>query len=322
MIKESGKYFKDQINAVNDYEKTQIDLQNKQTDFAIDEIEREREYAKKDYLKEQSGAYVDWQKQSNPYGANAEKQAAVGLAGSGYSESSQVAMYNQYQQRVATAREVYMRADQNFAIAIKDAQLQNSAALAEIAFNTLKASLEAGLNGLMMKNQLLGDKISTKMAVQSHYWDKYSTTLNQINHENSMAEQVRQFNESQALERDKLKLQKDQFAWQKSQAKTSSSGGSSGTKSKKSSKKSSKTKKNNYDVKNSDGSVKTVDYPVVVANEKNTADAKAYLNELIKSGASKDKVSNEIAIALREKEITKEEAAHLRNTFTPRGVQY
>jgi hypothetical protein len=53
-----------------------------------------------------------------------------------------------------------------------------------------------------------------------------------------------------------------------------------------------------------------------------TTDAKAYLNKLISSGASKDKVSNEIALALRNGAITKQEAAKLRQTFTPRGLQY
>jgi hypothetical protein len=53
-----------------------------------------------------------------------------------------------------------------------------------------------------------------------------------------------------------------------------------------------------------------------------TASAYDYLNNLIASGASKDKVANEISLALRNGAITKEEATKLRNTFTPRGYTY
>ena len=53
-----------------------------------------------------------------------------------------------------------------------------------------------------------------------------------------------------------------------------------------------------------------------------TVSATAYLNQLIASGASKDKVSNEISLALRNGAITKAEAQKLRQTFTPRGIAY
>ena len=50
--------------------------------------------------------------------------------------------------------------------------------------------------------------------------------------------------------------------------------------------------------------------------------AAVYIEALIKSGATKDKVSNEISLALRKGELTEKEAATLRAIFTPRGVQY
>nr|DAQ64087.1 MAG TPA: hypothetical protein [Caudoviricetes sp.] len=121
MINQTDKYYQAQIDATKEYEKTQTELQQQQTDFAIEKVNQQKEQAKKDYTKEQSGAYVDWQKQSNMYGANAEQMAASGLAGTGYSESSQVSMYNTYQNRVATAREGYNNAILNYDNAIKDA---------------------------------------------------------------------------------------------------------------------------------------------------------------------------------------------------------
>ena len=103
MINNSDKYYQAQIDASKQWADKQTQLQQEQTDFAIEKIEQQKEQAKKDYTKEQSGAYVDWQKQSDQYGANAEQMAAQGLQNTGYSESSQVSMYNSYQNRVATA---------------------------------------------------------------------------------------------------------------------------------------------------------------------------------------------------------------------------
>ena len=134
MIGESDKYYQAQIDASKQWADTQSQLQQEQTDFNIEQIEQQKAQANKDYTKEQSGAYVDWQKQSNQYGLNAEQMASAGMTNTGFSESSQVSMYNTYQNRVATARESYNTAVLNYNNAIKDARIQNNAALAQIAY--------------------------------------------------------------------------------------------------------------------------------------------------------------------------------------------
>lgn len=247
MIKDSQGFFDKQIDAVEKYGETQAKNQQEQTDFAIEQIEQQKDQTKKDYLKEQSGAYTDWQKQSNQYGANAEQQAAQGMQGTGFSESSQVAMYTAYQNRVVAARETYTRAVLNYDNAIKDARLQNNSKLAEIAFNTLQKSLELSLEGFQYKNQLLKEQSDKKLALDSEYHQRYQDVLAQINQENSLAEQVRQhneniaeerrqFNENKAMEERKLaeqqrqfnksfELEQAQFAYQKAQAAAKSSGG-------------------------------------------------------------------------------------------------
>ena len=240
MMNASDKYYQDQIDASKQWADKQSQIQQEKTDFAIDKIEYEKELAKKDYLKEQSGAYVDWQKQSNQYGANAEQMAAQGLAGSGYSESSQVSMYNTYQNRVATARESYNQAIVNYNNAITEARLQNNSLLAEIAYNALQQQLELSLQGFQYKNQLILDKTKQKMEVENMYYNRYQDVLTQINREIALAEEVRQYNESKALEEAKLAEQKRQFdaslaeeqrqfnAQQAAKAASSKSSGSSG----------------------------------------------------------------------------------------------
>lgn len=223
MINNSDKYYQAQIDASKDWANTQTQLQNEQTDFAIEKIEQQKDQAYKDYIKEQTGAYVDWQKQSDPYGVNAEQRASQGMANGGYAESSQVAMYTAYQNRVATARDVYNRAVLNYDNAMKDARLQNKSVLAEIAYKSLQQQLELSLQGFQYKNTLVLEKAKTKREIDNTYYSRYQDVLNQINTENALAEQKRQHDET-------LKFQKEQFSWQKEQAKKNSvsGGGSSG----------------------------------------------------------------------------------------------
>ena len=212
MITQSDKYYKDQIDASKQWEETQKKNQQELTDFAVEKIEQQKEQETKDYTREQSGAYVDWQKESNRYGANAEKMASQGLINSGYAESSQVSMYNTYQNRVATAREAHNLAILNYDNGIKDARLQNNVKLAEIAAQAYKEQAELALAQFQYKNQLLQEKATKKSEIEDRYHAQYQDVLNQINTENALAEEVRQFNET--------------LAWQKAQA-SKSSGGSS-----------------------------------------------------------------------------------------------
>jgi len=251
MINKSDDYYQAQIDASKDWAKQQSQLQQEQTDFAIQEINQQKAQEKKDYLKEQSGAFVDWKKQSNEYGSEAEKMASSGLDKSGFSESSQVSMYNTYQNRVATAREAYNLAVQNYNNAITEARLQNNSILAEIAYEALQQQLELSLQGFQYKNQLILDKANKKTELDQMFYGRYQDVLKQINTENALAEEVRQYNESLAEEKRQYDsthaLQQAQLAEEKRQfnmqynAKYGSSG-SSGTSSKSSSKTSSSKK--------------------------------------------------------------------------------
>ncbi len=204
MIGESDKYYQAQIDASKQWADKQSQLQQEQTDFTIEQIEQQKQQAGKDYTKEQSGAYVDYQKQSNKYGAQAEQMAQSGLTQTGFSESSQVAMYNTYQNRVAVAREGYNQAIMNYNNGIKEARLQNSSALAEIHFQSLQQQLELSLQGFQYHNQLVIEQANKKQEIQNTYYSRWQDVLNQMNHENAQAEQIRQYNES-------LKLQKQQL---------------------------------------------------------------------------------------------------------------
>lgn len=200
MIDQSDDFYQAQIDASKEWADKQSQLQQEQTDFAIEQIEQQKDKAQKDYLKEQSGAYVDWQKQSNQYGAEAERQAAAGMDGTGFSESSQVSMFNAYQNRVATAREAVTQAILNYDNGIKEARLQNNAALAEIHANALQQQLALALEGFQYENSLVIEQANKKMELDNTFHQRYLDVLNQINHENAMAEEIRQFNQNYDLQ--------------------------------------------------------------------------------------------------------------------------
>ena len=212
MASDAEGYYNDLAGNAQKWADKQTEIQDERYDYTIKQINQQKDQAKQDYIKEQSGAYVDWQKQSNQYGANAEKMAAQGLAGTGYSESSQVSMYNTYQNRVATARESYDRAVLNYNNAIKDATLQNSSVLAEIAYEALQKQLELSLQGFQYKNELIMKKADKEAQIKSFYWQKYQDVLKQINTENALAEEVRQYDESMKFQREQFNYQIEQDA--------------------------------------------------------------------------------------------------------------
>lgn len=223
MIGEADKYYQAQIDASKQWADTQSQLQQEQTDFTIEQIEQQKQQAHKDYTKEQSGAYVDWKKQSNQYGTEAERMASAGMMGTGFSESSQVGMYTAYQNRVASARESYNQAVLNYNNAIKDARLQNNSVLAEIAYQALQSQLELSLQGFQYKNNLILEQANKKVEMDNQYYSRYMDVLNQINHENAMAEEIRQYNQNYQLQVKQLdenirqfnqsyELQKKEFA--------------------------------------------------------------------------------------------------------------
>lgn len=238
MINSSNKFYQDQINASKDYANTQKEQQQAQTDFTIEKVNQAKDQAKKDYVKEQKGAYTDYQKATNEYGANAEALASQGLNQTGYSESTRTNAYNTYQNRYMTARESYNQAVLNYDNSIKEAQLANSAALAQIAYEALQKQLELSLQGFQYKNQLILQRLEAVNQEKDRYYTRYQNVLQQINTENALAEQVRQYNESLAEQKRQynstLAFQKQQAAqeqanWEKEYALARSSKLSSGS---------------------------------------------------------------------------------------------
>ena len=232
MVNESNGFYQQQIDASKDWANQQSELQQAQTDFAIEKVEQAKDQAYKQYTREQKGAYTDYQKATNEYGANAEVLATQGLNQTGYSESTRTNAYNTYQNRYMSARESYNQAILNYDNSIKEAQLANNSALATIAYEALQKQLELSLQGFQYKNQLLLQKVDAVNQTKDRYYTRWQNVQQQINTENTLAEQVRQYNESLAFQ--KQQAAQEQARWEKeyalaqASARSSGGGGSSG----------------------------------------------------------------------------------------------
>lgn len=187
MMEKSQQLYKEQIDATKAWEEERKQLQQEQTDFAIEQTQKQKEQAEKAYKKEQSAAYADWQKEKNAYGVNAEQMAEAGLAGSGYSESARVNMFNTYQQRVTAARDSITQAVADFDAAMQAAVLQNDVAMAEIAFQALQQRMTLSLEGFQYENQLIFALEDEKKAIDSQYDSKWEDVLAQLMAEEAAA---------------------------------------------------------------------------------------------------------------------------------------
>lgn len=183
LLDNSANMYDDAIAETNKWEQEQSQLQQERHDLTIEQIEQQKEQAQKDYTKEQAGAYVDWRKQSNQYGSEAEKMASAGLANTGFSESSQVSMYNAYQNRIAVARESFNQVWTEYNNQINNAILQNNAVLAEIATQAAQKRTEYIIQSTLHQEELLKYISDKKMETKRFYQTEYQTVLDLLNKE-------------------------------------------------------------------------------------------------------------------------------------------
>lgn len=221
LINERNQFTNQQQDLVDQWENTQKQIANDNLNHQIDLYNQQKEKAEQGYQKEAKASYIDYQKETDRYGVSREQMAQNGLSNSGYSESSKVDMYNTYQNRVATARESLNNAKLEFDNAIKEAQLQNNATLAENALTALQQKLNIALEGFNYKTEQENNKLNWNYNINNNYYNRYKDVESQINYENEQAEAIRQFNEQMAYQKEQQRLEQQRWeqelAYQKQQ---------------------------------------------------------------------------------------------------------
>lgn len=199
-----------QQGLVDKWQQTQNENLDKQLQFQQDLINQQKAETQKAYENEAKSAYTDYQKEVDRYGVSREQQVANGLNNTGYSESSKVSMYNTYQNRLATAKQSMDKAYLEFDNAIREAQLTNDVTKAENALTALEQKLNISLEGFNYKDTATQNKLNWQYQINNTYDNRYQNVLDQINYENEVAEQIRQYNEQMKLQKEQLEYQKEQ----------------------------------------------------------------------------------------------------------------
>ena len=211
LIDERNQFTNQQQGLVNQWEDTQRQIANDNLNHQIDLYNQQKDKAERDYQKEAKASYIDYQKEVDKYGVSRENVVQNGLSNSGYAESSKVDMYNTYQNRIATARESLNNIKLEFDNAIKEAQLQNNATLAENALTALQQKLSIALEGFDYKTDQENNRLNWNNTINNNYYDRYKDVESQINYENQQAEAIRQFNEQLAFQKEQQRQAQERW---------------------------------------------------------------------------------------------------------------
>lgn len=200
-----------QQNYIDTWAANQKEQQQKQTDYNIGLIEQNKKEAAEGTQKQTQDAYVDYMKQTNQYGGALENLASRGLATQGYSESSKIAMYNTYQNRVATANAALTKANTDYDNQIQQALLNNDAALAETALEQMKQTYALALQGFEYTSNLYNQRLSYLQNIENTYYDRgQNLQALQAGYAGELGK-IRQYQDEIQLEREKRELARQQW---------------------------------------------------------------------------------------------------------------
>lgn len=143
-----------QSQALQAHKDQALQAQTQATEQTLQALEGQKAQALEAHQKEQAAAWTDYEKQTARHGPGEEALAAEGLRGSGYAESSRVAYYTAYQNRVAGAKEGLRQATLAYDQAMAQARSQGNAALAQIALEALEQQLQLELEAFRRREAL------------------------------------------------------------------------------------------------------------------------------------------------------------------------
>jgi hypothetical protein len=109
----------------------QDNLVNQQTQQSIDKLEYDKQKIDRDTQKTTRGLYNNYQQMANNYGVQAERTAQMGLANSGYAETSRVNLFNDYQRNVTETLNNAQQLKADFDFQINQARQTGNITLAQ-----------------------------------------------------------------------------------------------------------------------------------------------------------------------------------------------
>lgn len=162
-------------------------VQSQIVDKGLEKVQNEVNKQKEDYEREATkqgkALYTDYQKQANPYSATAENLASQGLNKSGYAESSQVNLYNNYQKNVTTlmTETTRLKAEADFQMnqAFLDADIQK----AQNALAIYQQQAQLALTEYNLRYQKYRDDVADAQWEKSYQLQQQQAQQSQANWE-------------------------------------------------------------------------------------------------------------------------------------------
>lgn len=171
----------EQKSLLQQQQSQQADITNRQTQMQVDELARQKEQLDRDTTKATRGLYTDYQKQANQYGVEAERQNQLGLGNSGYSETAQTNLYNNYQKSITDTLNNARQLKSDFDFKIAQAREQGNITLAQNSLELFKQQMQLLTQEYEMRNnrrQFLYQQDRDRVA-DNQWQQQYDTERNQ-----------------------------------------------------------------------------------------------------------------------------------------------
>lgn len=181
----------EEIDNLMQEQNTLLDKQKAESDKMIEtglqktqnEVNRQKEEYEREATKQGKALYTDYRKQANPYGATAEQLASQGLNKSGYAESTQTRLYNEYQRNVTSlmTETTRLKAEADFQMnqAFLDADIQK----AQNALSIYQQQAELAITNYNLRYQKYRDDVADAQWEKSYQLQKQQAQQSQANWE-------------------------------------------------------------------------------------------------------------------------------------------
>ena len=184
----------------NNYLNKQQELNDQIINKGLEKTQAQVDFEKAQYQQEAEknarALYTNYQKEQNSYGANAEIMASQGLANSGYSESSRVSMYNNYQNNVTNIMTELSREkaklDLEMNQAYRDADIQKAQNMA----NIYAQKMEMAMNTYQLRYTLYRDQVADEQWQKQFELQQRQLELSQANSDRDYQLQLMQLQNS------------------------------------------------------------------------------------------------------------------------------
>ena len=120
-----------QNDLLSQQQQLQQNLVNQQVQQSVDQLNYDKQKIDQNVQKQNQGLYTNYQKMANNYGVQAEQRAQMGLANSGYAETSRVNLFNAYQKNVTDTLNSANQLKADFDFQINQARQQGNITLAQ-----------------------------------------------------------------------------------------------------------------------------------------------------------------------------------------------